>query len=185
MNIQHRSPRTWTVDEFLAWSEGREGRYEFVRGEILMMTGGTRGHAELCLALGSFLRPLAIERGFGIASDWAVRTSEGVRYPDVVIFPRDGSVKALATAEPVFAAEILSPSSLAIDFNEKAEEYTAIPSLRHYLVLAQDEARAWLWSRDADGRFGRPAMIAGKGETVTLAGLGIALPLADLYRGIA
>jgi Uma2 family endonuclease len=185
MNLQLPQTRDWTADEFLERSDGREGKYEFVRGKIVMMTGGTRGRAELCLALGAFLRPLALQAGYGIANDWAVRTSEGIRYPGVVIFPREGSVEALATAEPVFAAEILSPSSLAIDFNEKAEESTSLPSLLHYLVLAQDEPRAWIRSRDADGRFGRPEMVAGEGETVQLPALGLALPLAELHRGIA
>jgi Uma2 family endonuclease len=185
MNIRHRQSRLWTADEFLARGEGREGKFELVEGQVVMMTGGTRGHAELRLALAAFLRPAALDMGFGIANDWAVRTFAGVRYPDVVIFPRDGSSKALATAEPVFAAEILSPASLATDFNEKAAEYAAIASLRHYLVLAQDEPRAWLWSRGEDGRFGRPDMAAGEAETVALPAPGLVLPLAELYRGIA
>jgi hypothetical protein len=33
---------------FLAWVEGREGRYELAGGRVLMTTGGTMGHASTC-----------------------------------------------------------------------------------------------------------------------------------------
>ena len=82
-------------------------------------------------------------------------------------------------------AEILSPSSLATDFGEKAQEYTALDTLRHYLVLSQDEPRVWLWSRGEDGMFAKPEMIVGADETVDLPGLQIRIALAELYRGVA
>ncbi|WP_152046435.1 Uma2 family endonuclease [Aureimonas psammosilenae] len=185
MNVHHPQSKIWTADEFLRWAEGREGKYEFVGGNVLMMTGGTRRHAELCGRLYLLLHGSASALGLGIAVEWGVRTFAGIRYPDVVIFHRDGPGEELATTEPVFTAEILSPSSLAIDFNEKAAEYTAFSSLRHYLVLAQDEPRVWVWSRNGEGRFGPPEMIAGREETVELPGLTTSLPLADLYQGIA
>ena len=68
MNIQLPQTRNWTADQFLEWNDGREGKYESVRGKIVMTPGGTRGHAELCLALGAYLRPLALDAGFGVAN---------------------------------------------------------------------------------------------------------------------
>jgi hypothetical protein len=32
---------------FLAWVEGREGRYELVDGRVVDVTGGSRGHAQI------------------------------------------------------------------------------------------------------------------------------------------
>ncbi|TFF17790.1 Uma2 family endonuclease [Jiella endophytica] len=186
MNVQ--APTIRTVEDFLRWNDGREGRYEFVRGRITqMMTGGTRHHAQLMLELAILLKAgLASGDYIVTAADYAVRTPFGVRYPDVLVEPRSrGTGKSLATNQPVLIAEILSPSSLATDFGEKAEEYTALESLEHYLVLSQDEPRVWLWSRGEDGAFGKPEMTAGSDETVTLAGLGITLALAEIYRGIA
>ena len=52
-------------------------------------------------------------------------------------------------------------------------------------MLSQDEPRVWLWSRGGEGTFERPEMVTGRDRTVTLAGLGIELRLAELYRGIA
>ena len=186
MNIQ--SPAIRTADDFLRWNEGREGRREYVRGRIVeMMTGGTQRHAELMLQLAISLK-FALDPALYVVtnSDYAVRTPVGVRYPDVLVTPRtaDGAA-SLATTASVLIAEILSPSSLATDFGEKAQEYTALDTLRHYLVLSQDEPRVWLWSRGEDGMFAKPEMIVGADETVDLPGLQIRIALAELDRGVA
>ncbi|MBO0903267.1 Uma2 family endonuclease [Jiella sonneratiae] len=186
MNLQ--APAVRTVEDFLRWNEGREGRYEFVHGRITgMMTGGTRHHAQLMLELALLLKTALASGDYIVtAADYAVRTPFGVRYPDVLVEPSGANTgDSLATDRALFVAEILSPSSLATDFGEKAEEYTAIDGLAHYLVLSQDEPRVWLWSRGGDGAFGKPEMIAGSAETIELAGLGVSIALAEIYRGIA
>lgn len=185
MNIQ--SHPIMTADEFLRWNEGREGKREFVHGNVReMMTGGSRKHAEIMLNLAIVFRTALDTAGYVVtAADYAVRTHLGIRYPDILVLTRDTEGKSLATKNPLLVAEILSPSSLAIDFGEKAEEYTTIESLRHYLVLSQDEPRVWLWSRDADGAFQRPEMIEGGDAELPLPGFDLTLKLADLYRGIA
>lgn len=182
MNIQQNAIRT--ADDFLRWNEGREGRREFVRGRVVeMMTGGTRRHAELTLQLAFLLKTRLRETEFLVTvADFAVRTPFGVRYPDVMVTRREGNPSDLATDCPVLVAEILSPSSLAIDFSEKAGEYTAILSLAHYLVLSQDEPRVWLWRRGDGGDFGKPEMFVGGEETVPLPGLGVEMTLGDVYR---
>ncbi|MAU96035.1 MAG: hypothetical protein CMP81_09120 [Fulvimarina sp.] len=185
MNIQ--APAIRTADDFLRWNEGREGRREFVGGRIVeMMTGGTKRHARLMLRLARMLDAALPDSLSVTPADYAVRTPLGIRYPDVLVEPSDASADdSLATDAAVLIAEILSPSSVATDFGEKAQEYTAIDSLRHYLVFSQDEPRVWLWSRSADGGFEKPEMIAGREGTVELTGLGITLALAELYRDIA
>ncbi|MEF2546917.1 Uma2 family endonuclease [Aurantimonas sp. E1-2-R+4] len=185
MNIQASAIKT--ADDFLRWNEGREGKREFVRGRIVeMMVNVSRNHAKLASAVIVALAAKLDLAAFDIGSaDFAVKTPAGIRYPDVFVDRAGGSGSDLAARAPVLLAEILSPSSLAVDFGEKAEEYTAIPSLSHYLVLAQDEPRVWLWSRDEEGAFAKPEMIVGREETLPLTGLGVTLALADLYRGIA
>ena len=42
MNIQ--LPAHMDKPSFLAWLQGREGRYELVEGRVQMMTGGTMAH---------------------------------------------------------------------------------------------------------------------------------------------
>ena len=186
MNIQ--APAITTADDFLRWNEGREGKREFVRKRIVeMMTGGSRNHAELSLQLAMLLKAGLDPRTIVVTvADYAVRTPFGVRYPDVMVELRDDAAGGLATEKPLFIAEVLSPTSLARDFGEKVTDYTGLESLAHYLILSQDEPRVWLFSRGEDGGFARePEMLAGSDATLELAGLGVTLALADLYRGIA
>lgn len=185
MNIQ--VPTIRTADDFLRAFEGLDGKREFVRGKVIdMMINVSRNHAKLTTALTVFLaRGLDPDRYEVGAADFGVRTPDGVRFPDVYVDQTGGDGRDLVAHAPVFVAEILSPSSMARDFGEKVRDYTALPSLLHYLVLSQDEPRVWLWARGEDGAFGSPEMIVGRDESVALAGFGLALPLADLYRGIA
>ena len=186
MNIQ--GPAIRTADDFLRWNEGREGKREFVRGRIAeMMVHVSRNHAKLSLKLASLLLNALDETLYDIGSaDFAIRTADGIRFPDVFVDRAIGNGKDLAAREPILLAEILSPSSLARDFGEKVTDYTGLESLAHYLILSQDEARVWLFSRGEGGGFARePEMLAGSDATLELAGLGVTLALADLYRGIA
>ncbi|MEF2553383.1 Uma2 family endonuclease [Aurantimonas sp. A2-1-M11] len=129
MNIHASAIRT--ADDFLRWNEGREGKREFVEGTIVeMMVDVSRNHAKLAGRLTATLVGLLDDGRYDIGSaGFAVRTPAGIRYPDVFVDRAGGSGQDLSAREPVFLAEILSPASLAVDFGEKAEEYTALPSL--------------------------------------------------------
>ncbi len=67
----------------------------------------------------------------------------------MLVEPLGPAGSGYVSVAPTFVAEVLSRSSLETDLHEKADEYTALASLRAYAVLAQDEPRLWLWVRDA------------------------------------
>ena len=184
MNIQDTWPTT--ADEFLRWNEGREGKREFVHGRVVeLMINVTERHYWLAARLQhQIVNQLGLDGYIVGSADFGTRTEDGIRYPDVMVH-KPGDPGGLATAAPLFLAEILSPSTMRDDFGPKADDYLAIASLRHYLVLSQDEIRIWLWSRDESGAFGEPVTIGDAGAPVDLAGLGVTLDLAVLYRGIA
>lgn len=187
MNIQSRLPTT--ADEFLRWNEGREGKREFVGGRVVeMMIHTTRNHARLASNLVFALRQCLDAEEFDVgAADFGVRTPEGVRYPDVYVDRPGDSARGsdLAAIEPVLLAEILSPPSYGRDFVEKLAEYSGIPSLRHYLILSQEEPRLWLWSREAgDVDWPERREISGEDELLPLPAFGCDLPLSELYLGL-
>ena len=97
--------------------------------------------------------------------------------------PEHGDL-GLVAEHPVLLAEVLSSSSLARDFVEKAQEYAAIPSLLYYCVAAQDEPRLWLWARGADSAWSGPREMVGSEEAVKLPGIGVEIAMAELYAGI-
>lgn len=184
MNIQTKMPTT--ADEFLRWNEGREGKREFVKGRVVeMMINVSRKHFLLASRLTHQISMvLGLENFIVGSADFGVRTAQGVRFPDVLVEKAGGDGKALATSTPLLVAEILSPSTMADDFGPKARDYLALESLRHYLVLSQDEIALWVWARTGDGWEG-PVLHREAGEKVALAHLGVTLDLAKLYVGIA
>jgi Uma2 family endonuclease len=184
MNIQQKMPAT--AEEFLVWNEGREGKREFVSGRVVeMMINVTRHHYFIAARLQNQLsNQLGLINYIVGSADFGVKTGTGIRFPDILVESVGGPGKALSTAEPLLIAEILSASSMADDFGPKAQEYLAIQSLRHYLVLSQDEARIWVWSRNQDGRWEAPEIAAGFAETVRLNGFGATINLQQIYAGI-
>jgi Uma2 family endonuclease len=92
---------------------------------------------------------------------------------------------SLACEAPIFVAEVLSPSTEDVDFVEKLQEYRAVASVQTYLICSQDEPRAWVWQRRADGTWPeRPVELEGRESAIALPEFGIELPMAGIFRDI-
>jgi Uma2 family endonuclease len=182
MNIQ--SYPCMSKAAFWAWAEGVEERCELVEGRIIMMVRVSRNHAKitrnLLIALCRRLDPKEWDATAEFGLDAG---SDTVRYPDIVVDRIGGGGKDYTAMAPVLLAEVLSPSTAAIDLGDKAAEYLRLASLRAYLVLSQDEPKAWAWLRD-DGPFAPgPALFQGDGAVIPISALQIELPLAEIYAG--
>ena len=117
-------------------------------------------------------------------ADFGVRTPRGILDPDVLVDQASSDDREPTSAHPVLIVEVLSPSSLEIDFVQKRAEYTALPSLQTDLILAQDEPRAWVWARGGEGWPERAERIEGDEGQVPVPALGVTLPLAFLSQGL-
>jgi Uma2 family endonuclease len=172
--------------EFLAWVQGREGRYELEECRVVMMTGGSRGHGLVLRGLASALENvLDSGRWSVLTSDFAVELGpRTIRYPDVVVDVAGGRLEDLVATQPALIAEVISPSSATHDLGDKAGEYLQLPGLMAYLVLAQDEPKAWVWIRGETGFSPGPTAIAGHDARIEVAALDITLRLSDIYRGV-
>ena len=177
-------------DAFLEWAsrQPREaGRFELSNGRVIRtVINVTRRHAMICMNIAVELRQqLDIDKYVVSSVDFAVRTAVGVRGPDVMVDSEQLPGKALSTSKPIFIAEVLSPSTAVLDVTTKQREYTAIASLQTYLVCSQDEPRAWVWARKADGSWPVDAdMIEGREVSIDLGGLDVSLSMAAIFRGI-
>jgi Uma2 family endonuclease len=170
--------------EFLTWVQGQEGRFELVAGRVVMMTGGTRGHAIIMRRLAAALEKRLDGRRW--TADFGVDLgADIVRYPDVVVDAAGQPLKDLTATAPLLIAEVLSPSSLRSDLGEKAAEYLRLPSLAAYLVLSQDEPKAWVWVRGNSGFSQAPQVLAGYDAQIEIAALAISVPLSEISAGLA
>jgi Uma2 family endonuclease len=168
---------------FLAWAQGREGRYELAERRVVMMVGGSKAHALVASKLVRTLwARLDLKKWIVLGSDLAVDVGPGsLRYPDAIVDTIGGAGGDLTATAPVLIAEVVSPSSATLDLGDKAAEYLRLPSLIAYFVLAQDEAKAWVWLRGPDGFPPGPDVVAGWDAVIRIADLGIDLPLAEIY----
>jgi Uma2 family endonuclease len=183
MNVQ-LEPRM-DKPEFLTWVQAHEGRYELVRNRVVMMTGGSRGHAILVRRLAAALeKQLDSARWTVLTSDFGVDVEPStIRYPDVVVDAAGGRLKDLTATAPVVIAEVISPSSAKDDLGAKAQEYLRLSSLSAYLVLAQDEPRARVCG--PAGFSPEPKVLDGHDAVIEIASLGIDVSLGAIYAGVA
>jgi Uma2 family endonuclease len=119
-----------------------------------------------------------------LTSDFAARiASKTVRYPDVIVDIADGPFRDLAATSPSLIAEVLSPSSVTTDLGDKAAEYLHLTTMPAYLVLSQDEPKAWVWVRTESGFPAGADVIAGQDGVIRIPALAIDLPLAEICKG--
>jgi Uma2 family endonuclease len=172
-----------SLDEFLAWERGQELRYEFDGIRPAAMTGGTVEHSEIATNVVEALRerlqgkPCRAFRG-----DLKVVVAGRVRYPDATVtcslVPRGTDV----VPEPVVVFEVLSASTAATDRIEKNEEYRLTPSIQRYVMLEQARRAATVFARAGDDWVGH---VLTRDAALVMAEIGVELPLAGLYAGIA
>jgi Uma2 family endonuclease len=171
---------------FLAWVQGREGRYELAGGRVVMVVGASRNHGIIVGNLFALIRGQLDPEQWTIIQDFGLDAGpETLRYPDIVVDRRGGRGSDLTATSPALLAEVLSPSTTEIDLGDKAAEYLKLASLSAYLVMAQAEPKAWVWVRGDRGFPPHPTIIAGLDKVIHVAALRLALPLGAIYAGIA
>jgi Uma2 family endonuclease len=185
MNVVAR--RIMDKTSFFSFIERQERKHELVDGVVAMMTYLSSNHARICTNVIATLVTRLDRDNYDITQgDFALETGErSVRFADVMVRPFRPDT-SYSTTSPLLLVEVLSPSSLHVDFRDKLEEYQALPSLRTYMICAQDHRRAWVWSRDEKNFWPKEPLIVEMADAeIDIPILGIRIAMADIYRGIA
>ena len=178
--------------EYLAMEEKSLTKHEWLDGVVydmaaLGMSGGTPEHSGLAAAIGVLLgvqlrgKPCRV-----FSSDLRVRVpATGIStYPDLAIVCRKletADDDPHAATNPTVIVEVLSGSSEAYDRGKKFAHYRRIPSLREYVLVAQDEPRIEVFRRNETGQW-ELAQEAGAGESAALASIGCTLAVDEVYE---
>jgi Uma2 family endonuclease len=172
--------------QFFDWLDHQERKHELADGRVVVLPYVTRPHSQIStnviLALGARLDPA----GFGIhGGEFAIDTGDrSIRFADIMVEPFT-TENARSTENALLLIEVLSPSTMHIDFHEKVDEYKGLPALGSYVICAQDEARVWVWTRSDGAWPDAPDVLEGLDTAVQIPVLGITLPVADIYRNVS
>jgi Uma2 family endonuclease len=178
-----------TEEEYLAFERASDTKHEYYAGEIFAMVGASRGHnligGNVFAGLHGQLRrrPCEVYQG-----DMRVKVgATGLyTYPDVVAVcgePRFDDDLFDMLLNPTVIIEVLSPSTEAYDHGKKFQHYRSIPSLREYVMIAQDTCRIEHCLRQSDHAW-LLTEITDPAATLHLASIGCTLALADLYEKV-
>jgi Uma2 family endonuclease len=178
---------SWTWEAYLDWEARQPIRYELVDGQVHAMGGGTAEHDTIGNNLRGELRTQL--RGKPCrphGPDLKVRAGRDGRYPDALVDCGPRVPGALYAQEPVAVFEVLSKSTGWIDQSLKLRDYDATPTIRTYVLISQDEPRAMVYTRDADGRLGiqSAVLLEGADASIDIPEFGLALPFSALYEGL-
>jgi len=183
MNIQPNQRMSKAA--FIGWGATEEGRYELVGGRVVMMPRPSLARGLIVGNLYVALRGRLDRKQWVVIQEYGLDAGpETLRYPDIMVDRAGGLAKAYIAAAPALVAEVLSPSSVEIDLGDKRSEYPQIPSLLAYVVLSQDEPKAWIWTRKERGFKPEPEILDGAESTIRVAALKIELPLLELYGDV-
>ena len=177
----------YTEDEYFAFEQDSFGRWEYIRGEIRAMAGGTDDHNTVLGNIGGTLRNALSGRECRVYfAEMKVHTGDNVNtFPDVMVVcgPRQyhKGRKDIVT-NPVLVVEVLSESTQDYDRGEKFDHYKTIPTLMDYLIVFPDKPLAQLYSRQEDHWNLRE--MAGRENEFALPSVQVSLALADIYAQI-
>lgn len=176
------SRKPMTLEQFLAWEETQPLRYEFDGFRPIAMTGGTANHAaiqrNLAISIDGRLRGQPC-RFFGC--DLKIEVAGMIRYPDgfVLCSPMPGGNKV--AHDPVVIFDVLSDSTARTDLVTKNHEYSQTPSVRRYVILAQDEPRGTMFERVGEDWVGH---LLAADSVLRMPEIGIEVPLMELYESV-
>lgn len=173
---------------FWRWLSAQERRFELVDGVPRMLPHVTRHHDRICTNLVVFLAQVLDRDRYDIATgDFAIETGpRSVRFADIMVHPFVADdPKGRSTIVAPLLVEVLSDSTASEDRGPKLAEYRGLAGVGCYLICAQDEATAWIWSRLTDGTWpAEPTVFAGLAGAIDIPSLRITLPMTEIYRRV-
>jgi len=178
-----------TFEDYLEAEQGSEQKHEWWDGVVHAMSRGTPEHARLAASITRIV-------GNALVDDCNVYSSDAMLYVEKVHLTTyaDGSIvcgpvvtiavqkngRSLgeAIANPTVVIEVLSGSTEDYDRAEKFAAYRQLPSLHQYVLVAQDERRVEVFTRETNDTWSCETGRAS--ETIAIHGAQIRID--DIYR---
>ncbi len=182
--IQRYSPA-----DYLALERASEFKHEFFDGELFRMAGGTIEHSQIAgNVIGELRNQLADTPCRVLTSDMRIKLPTGLyTYPDVSVVcdqPEYEDDHKDVLLNPLVVVEVLSPTTEAYDRGKKFRHYQTCPSLREYVLIAQDRAVVDHYLRQPTSGQWLLTTFESLDATMPLPSFGIGLPLREIYAKV-
>jgi Uma2 family endonuclease len=160
--------------------------YEYIDGEIYLMSGGSPAHA---LIIANLIGEIRAQLRGGpcktFSSDAKVKVSE-TRYvcPDVTVscVEQDRQAGTKMLEHPCFVIEVLSPSTETLDRHKKSEIYRTMPSIGEYALVESEIQAVEVYKRLQNGFWAFTHF--GPGSQVQFSSLGVTLAIEAIYEDV-
>jgi Uma2 family endonuclease len=178
-----------TVEDFFLFTDSRPDneKWELIDGEPILNASASQLHQRIIFNLSALFAGLerAEPRSWEASPGIGVRISNtDLPEPDFFIIPRRKTLDERRVREcrdMIVAFEILSPSTADRDLRWKRAAYTKLPSVTHYIVIAQDVVDVVVHDRSKG--FKEQRYVDPNGA-IDLASIGVTLPLGEIYRDL-
>ncbi|WP_223648629.1 Uma2 family endonuclease [Hymenobacter psoromatis] len=177
--------RRYTSEEYFALEATSEIRHEFFEGEVFAMAGESIAHNIIAQNFVLGLRPALRGKKCQVLLETvqlAVEHGRHYTYPDIMVScdPRD-QLETRRQHHPALIVEVLSPSTAAYDRGKKFKQYQKLPSLWHYILVAQTTWRVE-WYRRNEASEWVITVLTEPQEVLAITELNLQLTVAEVYE---
>ncbi|HEX5319054.1 MAG TPA: Uma2 family endonuclease [Stellaceae bacterium] len=176
-----------TLDDFLAWEDGTDTRYELIGGFVVAMAPASEGHGALAARMAARL-----EAALAARRPCRTLAEAGVLHPeradtyfvaDLAVTCAPSDRRRQFVQDPILIVEVLSPRTEVHDRGLKLPAYREIGTVQEILLVGSDRRYVELHRRA--GAQWITEILRGEADTIGLTSVGTEIPLAELYDGIA
>ncbi len=176
-----------SVEDYLEGERLSEIRHEYVGGQVYAMAGASDDHHQIVTNIcGELRQRLRGKRCEPFMADMKLKIPDGQAfyYPDVLVACDPSDNATYFRERPTVVFEVLSPETERTDQREKCFAYALIPSLRVYVIVAQDKRQLTVLRRGRTGPW-KVEMVEGHNAVLKLPELKLEVPLARIYERTA
>jgi Uma2 family endonuclease len=174
--------KRWTFEEFLAWDDGTDRRYELIDGKIVEIPLQPEAHGTIMATLGALLHQSLLRPCRALIRAGIVPPDRDATYyqADLVVTCTPPQRGRQHPADPKLVVEVVSETTAVLDRGQKLDDYHRLPSVREILLVLSEERRVRSWRRD--GRRSIVEDLIGEAE-LHLDTVPAPIPLAAIYEG--
>lgn len=145
--------REFSFDEYLELEETTQEKHDFYYGEVYNMAGGTKRHNEIVQEILFCFRSKIDKKKCKIYFEnvkLELEKNQFYVYPDIMMTCDDDDLQddsGIMIKNPSIIIEVLSKGTELYDRDTKKKHYLQLPSLKYYLLVAQNEMRIEMYEK--------------------------------------